>query len=490
MKALFTRTASAFVLCFGLICQSAQADAPEYSVRAIPSGDANFYAFQPRQMNNYGDVAGSGARVSPSAGRALIYTQSNGFFSPHGTENYPYSHGAIINDNGDISFIFDGDGNSGFGGDQTVARWSPVNGLTNFGRVLPDAVSAQSTNQNGQRIVGYAYYQNSFQGFCIGCSVSGPISTGSFYPLDINSAGVMTGYGPGATSYGVGIYSNGQLTMLNSLLPDGGQNSVGVAINDSGDVAAYSQVVRQFPGFYRHAFLLTTGQTYDLGTLGDLHWSSYPTDVNSGRSVVGYTYLEGTPQAQWKAFVWDSSRGMRDLNALVPPGSVNGLLTMAYSVNNSGQILVYADPQTGRDGTYYVLTPITATPTPTPTSTVTASPTATIIPTRTATATPTRTPTRTATPTSTPKSSITPCRRVAVTPYPLAAKGSTSEKLSLSDYELSAGCVTPRPTGTVPATPTPYPTSYGTKTPSPTMTPTPATCVGCAEQAPGDGLLH
>ena len=448
---------------------------PEYSVQPVPSSDSTFYAFQPRTINATGSVSGTGARTSPSAGRALVYTPGAGFFTPHLSSAYPYSHGAMVGDNGDIAFTYDGMGNSGLGGDQSVARWSAATGVTNFGRVLPNAVSAQVNTMNGSRIAGYAYFQNYIQGFCIGCGSNGStIATGSFSPGDINVSGVMTGSGPGPTSYGVAIYANGQMVMLNGLLPDGGPNSVGAAINDNGEVAAYSQVQRSFPGFYRHAFLVSPSGAIDLGALGDDHQSVYPTDLNNSRVVVGYAFTEVNPTSQYTAWVWDQTHGIRDLNTLVPQNSVNGRLTFAYSINNSGQILVYADPNNGHDGTYYVLTPDSgATPTPT----VTPSPTATSVPTIMPTFTPTSTVTPTRTATRTPTRTPVPC--TAATRKTLAQDSLNMKQVSPDSMDslLTRGdCVKPTvpvPTVTPTFTPPPtfWPTVPATYTPTPTVTP-------------------
>jgi len=61
-------------------------------------------------------------------------------------------------------------------------------------------------------------------------------------------------------------------------------------------------------------------------------------DINNNGQVVGYT--SGLWTYSRKAFIWDSTNGMRDLNSLIPPDSA-WLLQEATGINDFGQITGY-----------------------------------------------------------------------------------------------------------------------------------------------------
>src|SRR5262249_9738458 len=127
------------------------------------------------------------------------------------------------------------------------------------------------------------------------------------------------------------------------------------AINDSGQVTGRSNLAGNLSvnGSY-HAFRPTpTGRVSDpgtdLGTLGGSYSEGY--GINALGVVVGYSQIPGG--SALRAFLYDTQ--MRDLNALIPPGS-GWVLTTANGINDAGQI-------TGA-GTFngqthaYVLTPV------------------------------------------------------------------------------------------------------------------------------------
>jgi cellulose 1,4-beta-cellobiosidase len=65
--------------------------------------------------------------------------------------------------------------------------------------------------------------------------------------------------------------------------------------------------------------------------------------INDARLVAGYnTILNGSYESEYRAFVWDSSNGTRDLTVLAGQPTPYPL-DYTYSVNASGQILVSID---------------------------------------------------------------------------------------------------------------------------------------------------
>lgn len=102
------------------------------------------------------------------------------------------------------------------------------------------------------------------------------------------------------------------------------------AINDNGQLLGSMRIWGKRHSHYQ-GFIFSS----DLGFigLGTLHkGDSYPNAINNKGQVVGYS--------NGKAFIWDTERGMRDLNHLISE-DVSGWknLSVATSINDSGLIL-------------------------------------------------------------------------------------------------------------------------------------------------------
>jgi len=82
---------------------------------------------------------------------------------------------------------------------------------------------------------------------------------------------------------------------------------------------------------YAFAFFYDGVSTSDLGTLGGLRSGAY--DVNDFDQVVGYSETATGNHA----FVWDQATGMQDLNSLIADSG--WVLTAAAAVNNTGDIV-------------------------------------------------------------------------------------------------------------------------------------------------------
>jgi len=82
---------------------------------------------------------------------------------------------------------------------------------------------------------------------------------------------------------------------------------------------------------YAFAFLYDGVSTSDLGTLGGLRSGAY--DINDYDQVVGYSETATGNHA----FVWDQATGMQDLNNLITASG--WVLSSAAAVNNAGDIV-------------------------------------------------------------------------------------------------------------------------------------------------------
>jgi probable HAF family extracellular repeat protein len=119
----------------------------------------------------------------------------------------------------------------------------------------------------------------------------------------------------------------------------GGSNIQINAINETGLVVGSAQGTT---GLY-HAFvsssIYSSSSTFgmvDLGTLGGT--TSFAFDVNDSGQVVGTAQ---TASGDSHAFIWDSSHGMQDL------GTLGGTFSEALAINNSGQVVGQATTASG-----------------------------------------------------------------------------------------------------------------------------------------------
>lgn len=105
----------------------------------------------------------------------------------------------------------------------------------------------------------------------------------------------------------------------------GGYTSWGQAINDLGQVTGRSHGPNG-----QHAFLWTDGSMTDLGTLNPGDTESSGLGINNHGDVVGYSYGPG------RAVLWRDGQVI-DLGTL-------GLDSIAYAINNAGQIVGWSQP--------------------------------------------------------------------------------------------------------------------------------------------------
>ncbi len=192
---------------------------------------------------------------------------------------------------------------------RTAKVWDEVNGtrsLIDLG--VPDAHHARAINNHNQ-IVGVRSFTGScgdFEAFLLDLDSGQHIdihrellgdTMGITDAFDINDAGVVVGEGPYGTSIGEAgpfIWSDDDGFTFLPAIPDG----------STADTHAYA-----------------------LNNLGTVVGGGIVTDDFGG--------------LEWHAFVWDETRGIRDLNKITLGIPDNFTITSAHGINDNGWIIAY-----------------------------------------------------------------------------------------------------------------------------------------------------
>jgi len=150
-----------------------------------------------------------------------------------------------------------------------------------------------------------------------------PLTGVSTSANDINDTGEIAGGGDtGFGDFHAYLLSAGTSFDLGTL---GGNESEALAVNRHGQVAGHS---RGAGAPMKHAFLIAEpGTMIDLGTLGGA--TSIAHDLNDRGEAVG---LAETKTGEPRAFVWTATDGMRDLGTL-------GAASMALGINDRTEVV-------------------------------------------------------------------------------------------------------------------------------------------------------
>jgi probable HAF family extracellular repeat protein len=123
------------------------------------------------------------------------------------------------------------------------------------------------------------------------------------------------------------LYHNGQITDLGTF---GGTFSEALGINNTGQVVGYADIAGSFS--LAHAFVYFNGSMTQLGTLGGAQSVAY--GINQAGLVVGWATV---PDETHHAYVYDGQI-MTDL------GTLGGSNSQALAINDSGQIVGSSQP--------------------------------------------------------------------------------------------------------------------------------------------------
>ncbi len=144
------------------------------------------------------------------------------------------------------------------------------------------------------------------------------------------------------------LWDHGQMTDLGTL-PGGADDLWANAVNSRGEVAGqgYNTIPDAYSfngyGYQSRAVYWNKGAMQDLGTLGT-GTDAVALLINERGQVLGVSYVDSTPSAFCSgvqigfnfttgSFIWDKKNGMQDI------GTLGGTCTVAYDLNNRGQVV-------------------------------------------------------------------------------------------------------------------------------------------------------
>jgi probable HAF family extracellular repeat protein len=248
---------------------------------------------------------------------------------------YPYD----INSNGDVvGYIYT------YLSPGAAFIYTPEGGTeVLYPSIIQEAFAINDSRQIAGRSGGNAYSNGKLVDYTTGDWVSlgtlgGPRSTG----YGINNSGTVVGSAElNVVSNGYYIthpvrYQNGSLTSLGIL--EGGNQAKAEAINKGGTVVGSSRINDLYNSPWHAIKIKKNGAMSDLGTLGGL--SSYAYDINDSGQVVGAA--DTAVAGQRRAFIYQNG-SMQDLGAL------NGNNSSAAGINAAG--VVVGDTQDSESNT-------------------------------------------------------------------------------------------------------------------------------------------
>jgi probable HAF family extracellular repeat protein len=249
-------------------------------------------------------------------------------FSPYtaidlGTLGGTTSYAYQINDAGQVA----GSGQLPIG-ESNAFLWDPDGGMTNLGTLGTNSYSL-GINETGQVAGSFWVIGGGNRAFHWNASdgmieLSFPECSNNL-GMDINNSGQIVGSCLGPLFRGFIWDPEDGFTNVGTL----GLLSDAEGLNDAGQVVGYSHLG---PGLGLHAYLWDRASgMIDLGTLGGLSSRAY--EINNAGQVVGLSLpAGGNGSADQRAFLWEAGTGMINLGTL-------GGYSIAFDINEVGQVV-------------------------------------------------------------------------------------------------------------------------------------------------------
>ena len=301
-----------------LIVVSSATAAAWYSVTEIPS--LGGWYVEPSSVNKMGMATGFSYFDATDVAHAFVFNGRNSI--DIGTLGGKASYGRDVNDFGDVvgnsndpqgfsrAFLFV------FG---TMQDLGTLGGLTSEATGVNNAAQVVGRSDDKDGFVRAFLYENG-QMRSLG-TLGGDWSQASA----INENGAVAG----ASTIANGerhafIYSGGAMADVSGVAVD----SVS-GINDANDVIGMWTPPQGYPGL--------TGFLYRGGVMQSLVAGySEPEAINNAGIVVGYAHFG----QDGRAFIWDKTKGLQDLNSLIDP-ALGWTLQVAEGINDLGQIVAH-----------------------------------------------------------------------------------------------------------------------------------------------------
>lgn len=301
-------------------------------------------------VNNSGQVTGRGNSYYSTGTRSFLY--DNGTVSDIEGIGTRSSQGEAINNNGQIIGSNNGD-EQPFLWENDVKTVLNVSSLYGEGRDLNDFGSATGFASNPDTGSPSAFLYENGNVHDLG-TLDG---TGWSEGRGINNSGQVVGTNATSLNEVRGfIYNDGTMTSLGTL--QGGTYSEASSINNSGQVTGVSAT--NF-GSGTRAYIWENDIMTNLGVLYD-GYHSEGFDIDDSGQVVGFSAGIGA-----KAFIWNSTEGMLDLNLLIDPddplyGQFN--LIRALGISDNGKYITGYGRMQGSDDLAFRLELVSVVPIP------------------------------------------------------------------------------------------------------------------------------
>lgn len=311
--------------------------ATSYQVTEIPT--LGGWYTEPRKVNNAGEVTGFSYVAATSHAHAFLYR--NGTIRDLGTLGGEASYGHDINDSGDVV----GHSLTATGADRAFCY---CNGLMQELPTLGGLYGQAHAINSAGTIVGQSDdASGNYLGFIYRSGWASAIATLGGNYGDANAVNDVDHVAGRSTIAGGSMHAyllQGP-TMVDLAAGTAGRDFTVYGMNDSDDIVGM---------WLPFGDVSATGFLYRDGVLSEITAGYHePIEVNNAGVVVG-SALFGNEN---RAFVWDETSGMQDLNALMDPGS-DLILVVAQGISDAGQIVGQGNRVSNGAHVAVLLTPV------------------------------------------------------------------------------------------------------------------------------------